>query len=168
MELRKKTFLLFFVQSSSHDPRDLLSRFELFIETYLREKNQSRFEVIKKSQLEKLRAPFKNLSEEAGYLLHTSLDRDFDFDWKEKVFIFPKFLWQFLKLSLSALKLIAAMEEVTFDEHIESVIQYLGKENPKRLGLLLNGKQEGEISTFSYSTVSSIPELKAAMLKSRL
>ena len=88
-EIRDRLFMTFAVQSGSHCPRDLLARFELFIEGFVREAQletfRERFEGLKKAQLERRSAPFKNLNEEAGYLEYVAENRNFDFEWKPKV-----------------------------------------------------------------------------------
>jgi len=87
--LRDHVFLTFSVQSSTHDPRDLLARFELFLEGFLREAMapsfKERFEVLKKGDLETKKNPFLNLQAEADHYDYAAFERNLDFSRKAKV-----------------------------------------------------------------------------------
>ncbi|KAJ3219963.1 hypothetical protein HK099_004487 [Clydaea vesicula] len=63
----ERLFLHTYIQSNTHDPRDLLSRIELFMENFIIELKEDltindRLESIKHSLLERLQEPFDNLS----------------------------------------------------------------------------------------------------------
>ncbi|WP_213105721.1 hypothetical protein [Candidatus Protochlamydia amoebophila] len=60
----QRLFMFFAVQSNTHDPQDLLFRFELFLEDFLTDMgqialNQSNFEKIKNALLENLTIPLQ-------------------------------------------------------------------------------------------------------------
>ncbi len=122
-ELEKRLFNLFAVQSNTHDPRDLLARFELFIETFLQEMRQTelteeRFEVIRHALLTTTAQPPQNLID-MGTLLKTLAFRYKDFDWISKR--------------------IQGFKELTYENFLTIASQFLGKDNKRRLAILVEG-----------------------------
>ncbi|MFQ5730188.1 MAG: insulinase family protein, partial [Waddliaceae bacterium] len=138
-EVERKLFNLFAVQSNTHDVRDLLSRFETFIESYLQEVgktelSEEQFNNIKKALVQKLEEPAKNIRA-MGKLLNTlAFDYDGDFDWIEK-----------RKEGLQAL---------SYQEFLAITKKFLGKNNKRRLAILLQGEIPKE-NVFSYSRARS-------------
>ena len=124
-DFNKHLFTFFGVQSATHDPRDLLARFELFIESFLQEMEtseltQEHFENIRQSLLNTLQNSPKNLLE-TGHLLKTlAFKYEGDFDWMSKR--------------------IQALKDLTYEEFLEIAKQFLGKQNSRRLALLIRGK----------------------------
>jgi len=116
---------LFFVQSSTHDPRDLLARFELFIEGFLQELTrdtltEERFEMIRGSLLAEIESRTQNLSQTADLYSGLLFTRNGDFEWLEKR--------------------KAALTSLTYEETVEEIATVLGKENKRRLAILVKGK----------------------------
>lgn len=143
-EKKRNLFNLFAVQSNTHEPRDLLARFELFIESYLQElpmdkKGKEQFETIQQALVETLKKPAKNVKEMGDLLFLLGFDYEGSFDWIEKR--------------------IKAMQELTYEEYLEYVQELLGKENRRRLGILFKGKIP-EQNEFSYKRAGSIATLK--------
>src|SRR5262249_12036796 len=87
-EIERQLFSFFAVQSNTHDSRDLLARFELFLERYLQEfpteMTEDRFEVLKQTLIETLKQPVRNLKEMAQLLNLLAFKYDADFDWLDK------------------------------------------------------------------------------------
>lgn len=141
-ELEKHLFCLFLTQSSSYDPRDLLSRFELFIESFLRKGNeaitQQNFENIQKAFIAKLKKPAKNMSEMAKLLNLIAFTYDGDFDWMEKR--------------------VEAFTQLTYEAFLPQCKELLGRENRKQLAILFKGAA-GSGQTFNFTRLSNITEL---------
>ncbi|MCB1118729.1 MAG: insulinase family protein [Chlamydiia bacterium] len=118
-EVDKQLFLLFATQSTSHDPRDLISRFELFIESYLRAlPTEEQFQSIKGSLLEKLLRPPHSIQDMAA-VLNLLVFTYNDFDWMTKR--------------------IEGLQELTYSDISPFAHTFLSKSNPRRLGILLRG-----------------------------
>ncbi|MCH9626935.1 MAG: Protease 3 [Chlamydiales bacterium] len=123
-ELERHLYAFFAIQSSSHDTRDLLARFELFLENSVQHLEESvipraRFEAIQTALVDKLDHPAETLPK-MGALLHMmAFDYDADFDWLEKK--------------------KAAISSLTYEEFLAYSKEFLGKENPRRLALFVNG-----------------------------
>jgi insulysin len=143
--LERHLYSFFAIQSTSHDARDLLARFELFIESslqHLKEKviPEERFESIRAAYIHQLKNPAENL-QKMGSLLHTvAFQYDSDFDWMEKR--------------------IKAFEELTYDEFISYGQEFLGKENARRLAICVNGvvPKKGHIA---YRQVTTVEKLRS-------
>ena len=134
-EVERKLFNLFTVQSNTHDVRDLLARFEAFIEGYLQELgktelSEEQFEAIKNAQIQKLKEPAKNVKS-MGELLNTlAFDYDGEFNWIENR--------------------IEAFQTLSYKEFIEFSKRFLGRQNKRRLAILLKGEIPEE-NEFSYT-----------------
>lgn len=128
----------FGVQSNTHDSRDLLARFELFIEEYLKklpsEITQERFEIIKKALTEQMRQPPKDLDTMAELIYELAFTYFGAFDRPEKR--------------------VEAFKAITYPEFLEFAKENLGKNNRRRLGILLRGP-EPEQTPFRYEKVRS-------------
>lgn len=143
-EFNKRLFSLFAVQSNTHDPRDLLARFELFIEDYLQEMGKAellndRFETIREALLEKIKQPPQNLIEMGELLKTLAFKYEGDFNW--------------------ITKRIQSFQELTYENFLEFAVQFLGKENKKRIAILAKG------ATASPKNLSYIPLQSASELK---
>ncbi|CCB85200.1 insulinase family protein [Parachlamydia acanthamoebae] len=143
-EIKQHLFNLFAVQSNTHNPRDLLARFELFIESFLQELRRSelreeQFLAIKSSLLAVLQEPPKSLVEMGKVLRLMVTDYHADFQWLDKR--------------------IHALKTITYEDCLEYADSVLNKKNKRRLGILLKGSQpDGNI--LDYAPMRSIGELK--------
>lgn len=143
-EFELHLFDLFAVQSNTHDGRDLLARFELFIEGFLQELTkaevtQDRFDNIKKSLLSILQQPPKNVSEMGEVLNRIAFTYNGDFDWISKR--------------------IQGFQELTYEEFLESVQQVMGKQNKQRLAILLKGNIPEE-TALQYKKAANLAQLR--------
>ncbi len=143
-EFNRRLFSLFAVQSNTHDPRDLLARFELFIEDYLQEMGKTellkdRFDTVREALLEKIKQPPQNLIEMGELLRTLALKYEGDFEW--------------------ITKRIQGFQELTYEKFLEFTVQFLGKENKRRVAILAKG------TTASPKNLSYIPLQSAAELK---
>jgi insulysin len=128
-------FNIFTVQSNTHDNRDLLARFEAFLEGYLQELGRSQlteeqFNTIKLSLLHKLHEPAKNTKDMGNLLDYLMVNYDADFDWLNKR--------------------IVGMEGLTYQDQLKLTHEFLGRQNKQRLAILLNGEIPKE-SGFTYN-----------------
>jgi insulysin len=143
-EVERKLFNLFLVQSSTHDTRDLLARFEEFIESYLqelgkKELSEEQFDKIKKSLKINLEENPKNITEMANTLNELAFKYDGDFDWISKR--------------------IQALDNLTYEEFIQTANGLLGKSNKRRLAILLHGVLPEE-NLFMYNKARSWTSLR--------
>lgn len=145
LELEKHLYDVFGVQSNSHEPRDLLARFELFLESYQRELGSTeltkeRFDIIQSSLLKTLEEPQKSIKE-MGLLLQTlAFKYEADFDWM--------------------LKRIQGFKDLTYPEFIEITQRILGKENKERLGILLKGNlPQGNVLDYKRTTINQLQKM---------
>lgn len=141
-ELERKLFNLFAVQSNTHDPRDLIARFELFFESFLQEMGRSyltkeNFEVIKASVLAELEKPQNNMEEMGNLLIKLAFKYDGQFDWMDKR--------------------IQGLKDLTYEEFLAFSKATLSKANKRRLAVLTKGTIPDE---FSYTKVPDISQVK--------
>lgn len=142
-ELERHLYSFFAIQSSSHDTRDLLSRFELFLESSLQNLTdqvipKERFEAIKAAQIYQLEHPAETLSK-MGSLLHTlAFKYDGDFEWLEKR--------------------KEAFHDLSYEEFVDFAHEFLGKESPRRLAVCVNGAlpHKGKLSYKKMTTPAKI------------
>lgn len=142
-EIEKQLFDLFLIQSNTHDGQDLLARAEQFIESYVQELEheccQEEFETIKSALLHELKTPPKSLQEMGELLAALAFKFDADFDW--------------------VAKRIQGMEELTHAEFLDLSKQFLGRQNKKRLAILVKGAIPKE-NQFKFNRLRSMTELK--------
>ena len=134
-EVERKLFNIFAVQSNTHDVRDLLSRFEQFIEGYIQEIGKTellehQFENIRDTLLIKYSEPAKNISKMGDLLDTLAFDYDGDFDWINKR--------------------ISAFRDLTYEEFVTTAKNFVGRNNKRRLAILLKGEIPEE-NDFSYT-----------------
>lgn len=152
-DLERHLVSLFGVQSNSHDPEELLYRFELFIEGYLRNLRQSeitpeRFVLLKDWLMLQLKEMPKNLSELGE-------------KWNLLAFSYKNFDWTRHR--------VEALGQLTYEQFIAFSEQFLGRSNKRRLGVLIYGEVP-EQGQFRYSPLklgrakskSAVRLLKAA------
>ncbi|WP_068468691.1 insulinase family protein [Candidatus Protochlamydia phocaeensis] len=140
----KHLFSFFSVQSHTHDPRDLLARFELFIESYLQEMAKSeltkeQFEKIRQALLTTIKQPPQSLMEMGDLLSTLTFVYEADFDWIEKR--------------------RQGFEDLTYDECIDMAQQFLGKHNKKRLAILVKGDIPAH-KNFRYQPLKDTQEIR--------
>jgi insulysin len=126
-EIERQLFILFAVQSATHDTRDLLARYEQFIEEFLNQIEndpamQERFDTVRASLANQLSQPPKNLQEMAATLNLLAFDYDADFDFLNKR--------------------ISSFEELSYEQFLENAHRYLGRSNRRRLATLIRGNTE--------------------------
>lgn len=143
LEIEKHLFCIFSTQSNTHDPRDLLARFELFIEEFLQKlvtdtHVQDQFDNIKKSLIAKLTFSAKNIAEMGKLLYRIAFVYHADFQWLDKR--------------------IASCKQLTFAAFLKQAQELLGRHNKKRLALLLEGTLAPE-NRFIYKPFHSLQEL---------
>lgn len=143
-EMKRHHYLLFLIQSSTHDTRDLLARFELFLESNLQqiaagEFTEERFELIRGSLISNLTHTVKDMQEMASLCHELAFEYDGDFAWIEKK--------------------IEALQKLTFDEFSKIAFEVLGKKNKKRLAVSINGVLENE-NVLSYRKGKSTQTIK--------
>lgn len=123
-ELEQHLFDTFAVQSNTHEGRDLLARFEQFIENFLQEMTISevtanRFDSIKQSLLTTLKQPPQSMTEMLTILYKLAFTYNGDFD--------------------RITKRIQAMDDLTYDEFVSNSRKVLGKTNKRRLAVIFTG-----------------------------
>lgn len=142
-ELERRLFNFFAVQSNTHDPRDLLARFELFIENYLQEISQEvsekRFETIRDALIITLQNPAKNPKAMAELLYQLGFKFDGDFKWLDKR--------------------IDGFNELKYDEFLIFSRTMLGKKNKRRLAVLTSGVLADE-NTFEYTELPNVNRIR--------
>lgn len=142
-ELEQHLFDIFAVQSNTHDGRDLLARFELFLEGFLQELNKSeitkeRFENIRQALLTSMRQPPQSMSEMVELLYKLAFSYEGDFD--------------------RVAKRIKAFEEITYEEFLESTRHVLGRDNKNRLAVIFTGSTPKE--NLKYHKLSNVNQLR--------
>jgi insulysin len=136
-EVEKELMQFFLVQSSTHQPEDLLARFELFLEGYVKDFTEKlpneRFEEIKRNCIETLKQTPPNLDEMTAKLYDLAFERSGDFSFSQK--------------------LCLALEKLTYEEVKKEAAAVLSRKNGRRLALLA----EGEIpdAPFLYKEISA-------------
>lgn len=143
-ELERRLFSLFAVQSNSHAPRDLLARFELFIEDFLQEIGRSeltkeQFEIIRQSLQTTQEQPPQNISDMGSLLKTLAFKYDGDFDW--------------------IAKRIQGYKDLTFEDFSAFAFKFLGKENRRRLAILVEGNIP-DVQKFQYSHLKNFKEIR--------
>jgi insulysin len=147
-EIERHLYNFFAIQSSSHDSRDLLSRFELFLENSLQHLKdevipEERFESIRAAYIEQLQHPVESLSK-MGSLLHSiAFDYDADFEWVEKR--------------------IKAFQELTYAEFVDFAHEFLGKENTRRLAVSVQGNLP-KLGGVTYQHITSPSQLRKQII----
>jgi insulysin len=143
-DLEKQLFSIFFVQSHTYDPRDLLSRFELFIESFLKQPlevsiPQKAFENIKDSKITALSKPAKNMSDMASLLFLIAFTHDADFEWIQKR--------------------INSLQELSYNDFITESHHFLGRTNRQRLAILVKGPVSSP-QPFNFIRLNTLNELR--------
>lgn len=134
-EFDNRLITFFAVQSTSHDPRDLLARFELFIENYL--------EDIGKNELTK--EQFENIRQALLVDLENSPQNFVDTGHMLKTLAF-KYGGDFERMDSR----IQGFKDLNYEEFLEITKQFLGKSNKQRLAILIRGATDQD---FHYKSI---------------
>ena len=143
-EIERHLYSFFAIQSSSHDTRDLLARFELFLESSLQNLSdgvipRERFEAIRRACIQRLEKPAENL-QNMGSLLNTlAFDYDGDFEWIDKQ--------------------IRAIKSLTYEEFEMLTKEFLGKDNLRRLAVCVNGSLPPK-KQISYRQITTTEKIR--------
>ena len=136
-DIEGQLFQFFSVQSSTHHPSDLISRFELFLEDFTKNfqerMTKERFETIRTQQIALLKIAPENLSRMSLRLNTLAFDYMGDFNWIEKR--------------------IAALEAFTYEQLESDAQKFLSRNNQKRLAILMEGVLTDE-NDFRYEQVT--------------
>lgn len=137
LDVEEQLFQFFAVQSTTHDPQELLARFELFLEEFSRNIHKKitvdRFERLKASLIEELEKPSDSLLEQ-GKLFYKIISKyKADFDWLRKR--------------------VAAVKAVSYEDFIGITQQMLSRSNLRRLAVLVEGVLP-EKNQFRYQAVT--------------
>lgn len=142
IDVEKMMFSCFLVQSNSHQPRDLISRFELFIEGYLQELRtnltEERFKSIKSAIIQELKHPAKNQDEMADLLYMMAFKYKGDFTLIENR--------------------IKSLIALSYEDCIAWAFEQYGQGNRKRLALCMKGKIPID-RLFDYQKLTSLKQL---------
>jgi len=136
-EEEKQLLQMFAVQSSTHQPSDLIARFELFLENFIKHYTtvltEERFENVRQMAISSLKMPPENLNLSAARLFSLGFDYDGDFQLVDKR--------------------IDALEKLTYDETRKDAILFLSRLNTRRLAILLEGVPQKD-RDFRYELTS--------------
>lgn len=143
-EVGRKLFNLFGVQSNSHNNRDLLSRIELFIESFLQELPlsevpQEQYEKLHRGAIYTLKERPKNIQAMGQRLKTLVFDYDANFDWYDER--------------------LKALENLTYPQFLKISETLLGKRNKRRFALLIDGKTTQK-EILKYEPVKTLKGLK--------
>jgi len=137
LEIERQLLQFFAVQSSTHHPRELIARFELFLEDFNRNYSEKispeRFETIQSMLVKTLQMPPENLSSMAARLNILAFDYEGDFEWFDKR--------------------IASVKALSYEQLKTFAHRFLSRENPKRIAVLVEGVVAPE-NDFHYEEVS--------------
>jgi insulysin len=135
LEIEERLFQIFLVQSNSHQPDDLLYRFEQFIEEFndslTHNISEERFETLKNSAISSLKTRFRNLQDKTALWDRLAFERDADFNFVENR--------------------ITGLANLTYSQFKESATEFLSRKNRRRLAILFQGKLA---SPFAYEPIT--------------
>ncbi len=135
LDLGEELYQFFTVQSNSHQPQDLLYRFELFLEDFDQELPflipETRFATLQKNQIQLLTHRDRNLQEKSGTWDFLAFEKEGDFHYMQKR--------------------IAALEGLSYETFLTYAKQFISRNNRKRLAILYEGKLA---NPFHYKEIS--------------
>jgi len=141
-ELEERLYQFFVVQSNSHQPEDLLYRYELFLEEFLEDFSnkipKERFATLQESAAAQLKNRFCNLKEKSALLDLLAFQYRGDF--------------QFLD------KRIEAIRNLSYEEFCDTAAEFLARSNKKRLAILFEGKLASPF-TYEPTTPTELTEI---------
>lgn len=122
-EIEKQLFQLFGVQSITHEPAELLARFDLFLEEFTRNLHDKipleRFETLQQTLVQQLEMSPDNLPEAGALFHHLAFEKKGDFDWPQKR--------------------VTSIKALSYDTFVKQVQAYLSRQNKRRIAVLMNG-----------------------------
>jgi len=125
------------VQSSTHQPNELISRFELFLENFIKQFSKKfpkeRFENMRKMLITTLQSPPENLKLMGERLFTLAFDYDGDFQLINKR--------------------IASLQALTYEEMQKAADEFISRENTRRIAILIEGATPKE-NDFRYEIVT--------------
>ena len=134
-EIEERLFQFFIVQSNSHQPEDLLYRFELFLEEFLEDLQsnvpQERFCSLQGAAINRLKNRICNLKDKSALLDLLAFNYRADFQFLEKR--------------------MAAIHSLSYEEFCATSQEFLSRANKKRLAICYKGKL---LAPFSYETTT--------------
>jgi len=138
-EVEGELFQYFLVQSNSHQPDDLLFRFEFFLEQFNESLAENipmeRFGTVKTGLISSLKNRYRSLKEKSALWDLLAFQKEGDFAFVEKR--------------------IAALEALSYDQFLLQSNRFLSRSNHKRLAILFEGKLA---SPFAYHQIG-IPQI---------
>ena len=124
IELENRLYQFFLVQSNSHQPEDLLYRFELFLEEFLQDFSDkislNRFETLKTSAIASLENRYRNIRDKSALWDLLAFQYNADFFFIEKR--------------------IQGIKKLSYDSFVSLSKEFLSRSNHKRLAILMEGK----------------------------
>ncbi len=139
-EIEERLFQYFLVQSNSHQPEELLFRFEQFLEEFHHALAENvlpeRFETIKTSLIASLKTRFRNLESKTGLWDRLAFEKDADFQFIEKR--------------------VEALNALKYEDFLKNSSAFLARENRRRIAVLIEGKIG---SPFAYTQIET-PQLE--------
>jgi insulysin len=137
MEAERQLFQFFAVQSNTHHPRDLIARFELFLEDFNKHLEENippeRFDTLRAMLIATLAMPPENLQAMATRLYALAFEYAGAFDWYEQR--------------------IKSLEQLSYADLVRDAHAFLSRANPRRLAVLIEGTLPRE-NDFHYEQVS--------------
>lgn len=147
VDQEKQLFQLFLVQSSSHHPRDLIARFDLFLEDFNRRVteiiSEQRFETLKETLIKTLEQKPDNMLAKMEQLAQFAFEFQGEFNRIEKR--------------------VEAVRNLSYQAFIEKTTAWLSKENRRKLAIMAEGNLPRE-SDYQYITTTKESLLKSGQL----
>ena len=133
----------FVVQSSTHTPQELLARFDLFLEDFVKNIHtnvtKERFENLKDAALKSLKQPMQTFDEASSTLYSYGFNHHGQFNRREEA--------------------IQIIENLTYEESIDFAKTFLSKQNKRRFAVLIEGKSDAH-DILKYESVRSCKSLQ--------
>ena len=138
-EFERRLYQYFLVQSNSHQPEDLLHRFELFLEEYRQDFSENiseeRFETIRSGSISSLKTRYRNVRDKSALWDRLAFEEKGDFAFVEKR--------------------IQGLKDLNYDSFAALSEEFLSRENRKRVAILYEGKIP---APFAYQP-TTLPDL---------
>lgn len=136
-EVEEQLFQFFLVQSTTHQPEDLIARFELFLENYVKDFSEAfpeeRFEEVKANCVATLEQLPPNLFDMTSYLYDLAFIKKGNFNFTQE--------------------LITAIKSISYAELKQESTLFFSRKNTQRLAVLIEGDSSG--APFIYHRVTA-------------
>jgi insulysin len=137
VESERQLLQFFAVQSMTHQPEELLARFELFLEDFSRNLDEKlspeRFDTLKASLVHDLLMPPETLPGKACQLHYLAFEHEGDFDW--------------------ITKRVETVNAISYEQFSKTSRLFLSRDNLKRIAVLMEGVLP-EKNQFRYEIIS--------------